>query len=219
MDQIESPKLVSELLAKQELIRATTGFMPPDEGMSLASALYGCNASTELPAIEIGSYAGLSTIYLGVAAQLQGRALLSVDHHHGSEENQEGWDYHDPALKDPVSGKIDTLYLFRRTIELAALSDTVIIVVADSQKFASTFSGEIGFLFIDGGHGHEQAQSDYESWVSKITVGGLLAIHDVFPDPSLGGQEPYHLYRRSLSEGFREITAQGSLRIMRKGSR
>ncbi|TAN21156.1 MAG: class I SAM-dependent methyltransferase [Actinomycetota bacterium] len=218
MDQTLQPQLASELLAKQELIRATKGFMPPDEGAALAAALKGCDVSMDLPAVEIGSYTGLSTIYLGTAAQLQGRLLLSVDHHHGSQENQAGWEYHDPSLIDPVSGKMDTLYLFRRAMELAGLDDTVIIVVANSQSFAATFCTEIGFLFIDGGHGHDQAYSDYDSWVPKLAESGVLAIHDVFADPSLGGQAPYHLYQRSLGEGFQEIGAQGSLRVMRKGS-
>lgn len=217
---VEIPKELAQLLAgRQELIRATKGFMPPDEGKALALSLYECGLSSDLPAVEIGSYIGLSTIYLGTVAKQQMRPLISVDHHRGSQENQAGWEYHDPTLVDPVSGKMDTLYLFRRTVELAQLADTVIIAVADSQKFANTFSGEISLLFIDGGHGIDQARGDFESWVPKITQGGCLAIHDVFPDPALGGQAPFLLHQRALGEGFRETMAQGSLRIMRKDSK
>jgi len=193
--------------------------MPPDEGMALALSLFNCNISSTLPAVEIGSYIGLSTIYLGTVAKKQMRPLISVDHHRGSEENQAGWEYHDPTLVDPVSRQMDTLYLFRRTVDLAKLSDTVIIVVADSQTFANSCTGEIGYLFIDGGHGSEQAHKDFESWVPKITQGGCLAIHDVFPDLTLGGQAPFALYQRALREGFRETGSQGSLRVMRKDSK
>ncbi len=217
---VEIPKELTRLLVgKQELIRATKGFMPPDEGRALALSLYECGLPNHFPAVEIGSYTGLSTIYLGTVAKQQMRPLVSVDHHRGSQENQAGWEYHDPTLVDPVTGKMDTLYLFRRTVELAQLADTVIIAVGDSQKVAHTFSGEIGFLFIDGGHGIDQASGDYESWVPKITQGGHLAIHDVFPDPALGGQAPFLLYQRALGEGFRETMAQGSLRVMRKDSK
>ncbi len=31
--------------------------------------------------------------------------------------------------------------------------------------------------------------------------GGLLAIHDVFPDPADGGRPPYEIYRRALASG------------------
>ncbi|MDA8080976.1 MAG: class I SAM-dependent methyltransferase [Actinomycetota bacterium] len=217
---VKIPKELAGLLAdKQELIRATKGFMPPDEGKALALALYECDLPYDVPAVEIGSYTGLSTIYLGTVAKRQMRSLVSVDHHRGSQENQAGWEYHDPTLVDPVSGKMDTLYLFRRTVELARLAETVIIAVADSQKFANAFSVEIGFLFIDGGHGIAEATGDYESWVPKITQGGHLAIHDVFTDASLGGQAPFLLYQRALGEGFRETMSQGSLRVMRKDSK
>ncbi len=201
---------------KKELIRATKGFMPPAEGIALARSLDSCPLDPCLPAVEIGSYAGLSAIYLGTVAKKQGRALICVDHHHGSEENQPGWEFHDPSLVDPVSGKMDTLYLLRRSIELSGLSDTVIIVAADSHRFASVYDCRIAFLFIDGGHGFDQAHSDYRSWVPKLASGGYLAVHDVFDDPESGGQVPLLLYRKALEEGFVDVLAQGSLRVMRK---
>ncbi len=208
--------LALSLSRNKELIRATKGFMPPDEGTGLALSLHHCELPNLLPAVEIGSYAGLSAIYLGTVAKEQGRLLISVDHHHGSEENQLGWEYHDASLVDPVSGKMDTLYLFRRTIELAELGDSVVTVVADSERFASVYPGEIAFLFIDGGHGMDQAQNDFESWVPKIAPRGLLAIHDVFPDPALGGRAPFLLHQKALANGFSETMAQGSLRVMRR---
>ncbi|NNN18824.1 MAG: class I SAM-dependent methyltransferase [Acidimicrobiaceae bacterium] len=213
-----SPKLAQLLSSSQELIRSTKGFMPPDEGTALAVSLFNCSASFGYPAVEIGSYIGLSTLYLGLVAQHQRRVLISVDHHRGSQENQQGWEFHDPILVDPVSKKMDTLYLFRRTIDLAGLNDTVIVVAADSQIYANSFREGIGFLFIDGGHSLEQAEKDYEAWVPKIIPGGCLAIHDVYPDPSLGGQPPFILYQRSLREGFRVVVSQGSLRVMKKDS-
>ncbi len=205
------------LLENRGLIRATKGFMPPDEGRALAVSLFSCPIIKGIPAVEIGSYVGLSAIYLGIAARSQGRLLISVDHHHGSEENQAGWEFHDKSIVDPVSRKMDTLYLFRRTMELAGLSNSVIIVAADSQSYATVHAGPIAYLFIDGGHSHAQTFSDYDSWVPKLVDGGFLAIHDVFEDPELGGQAPYIIHQRASAEGFTEILAQGSLRVMRKG--
>jgi hypothetical protein len=46
-------------------------------------------------------------------------------------------------------------------------------------------------------------------------MGGILAIHDVFPDPADGGRPPYELYCRALESGaFEDISAAGSLRVL-----
>ena len=61
-----------------------------------------------------------------------GTVLFTVDHHRGSEENQAGWEHHDPEVVDPRTGRMDTLPFFRRTIEDAGLEDVVVAVVGDS---------------------------------------------------------------------------------------
>lgn len=199
-----------------QLINTTRGFMPEPEGLALAHGLWLSQESPPYPAVELGSYLGLSTIYLGAVAQMLGRKLITVDHHRGSEEIQPGWEHHDPSLVDPVAGKIDTLYGLRRTITLAGLDDSVIIVASDSQAFASVFGTTIGFLFIDGGHGKEQEHSDFDNWVPKLADGGILAIHDVFENPELGGTPPYEIYLRSKELGFSQLYGVGSLRMMQK---
>lgn len=207
------------LKAHDRLISSTPGFMPKEEGLALAESLYKCEKFPQFPAIEIGSYQGLSTIYLGSCAKMKGGVLITIDHHRGSEENQFGWDYHDPNLIDPVAGKMDTLTHFRRTIDLADLTGSVVTVISDSQLFAKSFGGQIGFLFIDGGHGSNPAHSDYNAWVPKLVLGGTFAIHDVFEDPEKGGRPPYELYLRSLEDGFIEAATLGSLKIMTKVSK
>ena len=57
--------------------------------------------------------------------------------------------------------------------------------------------------------------ADYKSWAPKIVQGGLLAIHDVFPDPEDGGQGPFKAYERALSDGFVQQSQEGSLRVLR----
>jgi hypothetical protein len=49
-------------------------------------------------------------------------------------------------------------------------------------------------------------------------VGGLLAIHDVFPDPADGGRPPYEdIYLPALASGrFEEVSVTGSLRVLRR---
>jgi MMP 1-O-methyltransferase len=194
---------------------AARGFMPVDEGLALHDAA----ASVEVdgPFLEVGSYCGKSAVYLGAAARARGRVLFSVDHHRGSEENQAGWEHHEPDLVDPAIGKMDTLPFFRRTVHDAGLEGTVIAVVGDSPTVASAWTTPLALLFIDGGHGVEPARQDYAGWTPHVRPGGLLVIHDVFPDPADGGRPPYEqIYRPALASGrFEDVSATGSLRVLR----
>ncbi len=198
---------------------AATGFMPPDEGDALyAAAVEAGRALPGLALAEVGSYCGRSTVWLGAAARVSQTVLFAVDHHRGSEENQAGWEWHDPSLVDPTTGKMDTLPVFRRTIHDAGLEDVVVAVVGQSQLVARAWRTPLAFVFIDGGHGVEPARADYEGWTPHVIVGGVLAIHDVFPDPVDGGRPPYEeIYLPALRSGrFSEERAVGSLRILRR---
>jgi len=191
--------------------------MPHDEGLALHRA--GAMAAPFGPLLEIGSYCGKSAVYLGAAARAGGVVLFTVDHHRGSEENQAGWDHHDPGLVDAATGRMDTLPEFRRTIERAGLEDVVIAVVGDSPTVGRYWNVPLGMVFIDGGHGSEPAHRDYDTWTPHVAAGGLLAIHDVFPDPADGGHPPYELYCRALVSGaFEEERdlGEGSLRVLRR---
>jgi predicted O-methyltransferase YrrM len=191
--------------------------MPVDEGNALHDAGLVAARSGLGPLVEIGTYCGLSSIYLGAAARAGGTVLFSVDHHRGSEENQAGWDHHDTEVVDPATGRMDTLPFFRRTLAEAQLEDVVIGVVGYSAPVATAWKTPIALLFIDGGHGEEPAWADYKGWTPHIAAGGWLAIHDVFPNPEDGGRPPYELYRHALdNDGFTEVSATGSLRVLQK---
>ena len=197
---------------------AARGFMPDDEGDALFAAAVSVPAAVNGPIVEVGSYCGRSTVWLGGAARLTQRVVYAVDHHMGSEENQPGWEWHEPDLVDPHTGRMDTLPHFRRTMINAGLTDVVVTVVGDSPTIARTWMNSIAFLFIDGGHGVEPATWDYELWTPHVAQGGLLAIHDVFPDPKDGGRPPYeNIYLPALASGkFEEVSATGSLRVLRR---
>ncbi len=202
---------------RRALALRTRGFMPADEGDALwSAALEAARAVPDAPLLELGSYCGRSTIWLGDAAERSGRTLFAVDHHRGSEENQAGWEHHDPEIVDPRTGRIDTLPFFRATIHDAGLEATVVAVVGHSPVVAAAWGTPLALVFIDGGHGEEPARADYEAWSSCVAVGGTLAIHDVFPDPADGGRPPYEqIYRPALESGrFEERSATGSLRVL-----
>jgi predicted O-methyltransferase YrrM len=202
-----------------EVARAAKGFMPDDEGLSLYEAGLAAARSGLGPLLEVGTYCGKSAVYLGAAARAGDTVLFTVDHHRGSEENQSGWEHHDREVVDKRSGRMDTLPFFRRTIEDAGLEDAVIGIVGSSPVVASHWRTPLAFLFIDGGHGAEPAWADFHGWTPHIDPGGLLAIHDVFPDPADGGRPPYELYCAALDSGqFTEESACGSLRVLRRRS-
>ena len=199
------------------MARATRGFLADDEGLALHAA--GLEGAEHGPLLEIGSYCGKSAVYLGAAAQAAGTLLFTVDHHRGSEELQAGWEHHDPAVVDPGTGRIDTLPFLRRTLEAADLEGVVVAVVGDSPAVARHWGTPLGLVFVDGGHGPGPARADYEGWAPHVAPGGLLAVHDVFPDPADGGRAPHDLYLRALASGaFAEIPALAprSLRVLRR---
>ena len=161
--------------------------------------------------------AGDALVVLGAAAADTGGVLYTVDHHHGSEEHQAGWEYHDTTMVDPHTGLFDTLGTFRHTLDAMDLPDHVVAVVGRSPVVARGWSTPLRFLFIDGGHTDEAAQRDFDGWVKWVDAGGGLVIHDVFPNPDDGGQAPYRIYRRALDSGaFQEVSATGSLRVLQR---
>lgn len=200
----------------EALARTVKGFMPESEGRALFHAALA--TPKDMPYVEVGSYCGKSTIYLGAAARSRGSLLFTIDHHRGSEEHQPGEAFHDPDLASET-GVVDTLPQLRNNIARAGFEDTVVIMVGDSAKIASNWSTPLGFVFIDGGHTSEAASADYEGWAPHVAPTGILAIHDVFEDPTEGGRPPFEIYSRAMQSGaFREVAREGSLRVLRRVS-
>ncbi|MGI6795394.1 class I SAM-dependent methyltransferase [Gordonia sihwensis] len=195
------------------------GFMPLDEALALheAAMSYLSQPDSVGIGVEIGTYCGKSTVFLGAAAEAHGALVVTVDHHRGSEEHQPGWEYHDTELVDSHSGLLDTAARFRRTMYDAGLESTVLGLLAPSTAAARVWGREVDFVFIDGGHSMEAAQNDYDGWSGWVRAGGALLIHDVFPDPNDGGRPPYEIYRQALDSGrFTEQSAHGSLRVLQR---
>ena len=208
------PRLPDDLAA---LVRVTKGFMPEDEGLLLHRVAL--DRLPHGPVLEVGTYCGKSALLLGAAAQAVGGTVFTVDHHRGSEENQPGWEHHDPDVVDAELGLIDTLPFFRRAIAHAGLEEHVVAVVGASTTVSAHWRTPLSLLFIDGGHAEVHAHNDYAGWAPWLMPGGLLVIHDVFPDPADGGRPPYDVFVRALASGcFTEVEALGSMRVLRRTS-
>jgi predicted O-methyltransferase YrrM len=191
------------------------GFLADDE----AHALYqqALSVSALGPVLEIGSYCGKSTIYLGLACRLSNSTVFALDHHRGSEEHQQGEFFHDPQLWDAGEGVMDTFKEFRRNVHRAGLDATVVPVVAGSEEAARHWQTPLAMVFIDGGHSLAAALTDYRCWMPHLMRGGVLAIHDLFDDAHAGGQAPYAIYRMALASGLFESLGQvNTLGLLRR---
>ena len=191
------------------------GFLDPVEGQALFDH---CLATAKLgPCLEVGSYCGKSTVYLGAACSQADTILFAVDHHRGSEEHQHGQEYHDSDLYDELLGMLDSFQTFRANMRAANLENTVVPIVTSSEVAARKWATPLGMVFIDGGHSLQAAMTDYHSWSGHIISGGILAIHDIFPDPNDGGQAPYAIYELAKSTGlFEELAGVKSLGLLRR---
>lgn len=191
------------------------GFLDPREGARLHE-LADLTAALG-PCLEVGSYCGKSTLYLGAACRAHQQIVYAVDHHRGSEEHQRGEAYHDPSLYDAGAERLDTFPEFRRTLDRAGLTETVVPIVASTRLAGRHWRTPLGMVFIDGGHSEAAALADYRTWAPHLLPGGVLAIHDLFPDPKDGGQAPIHIYRLAVASGlFEPLETVGTLGALRR---
>ena len=167
--------------------------------------------------LEIGTYCGKSTLNFALIAKKIGGLIYTIDHHTGSEEHQLGEEYHDEDLYDKRLKKFNTLPEFLKNLRSSNLDNFIIPIISKSSDASKTFSEQISLLFIDGGHSLEAALSDYNSWKDKICSGGLLVIHDVFPNPKDGGRPPFEIYSKAQkSKQFEDLGIYETLGILKK---
>jgi len=195
-------------------ISEAKGFLDEEEGSRLFElASEACSLG---PCLEIGSFCGKSTVYLGAACKIKGKTLFSIDHHQGSEEQQPGQPYFDADLIDSKSGLIDSFPYFRDIIQKAGLDEVVVPMVTKSQVAARDWATPLGLVFIDGGHSYETVITDYKCWYPHLILGGFLVFHDIFLDPAEGGQAPHEVYKLALASGqFEELPMTKTLGALR----
>jgi hypothetical protein len=199
----------------EKLLKDVKGFLDTREGRSLYQ--FALKASRLGPCLEIGSYCGKATIYLGTACRENNSTLFSIDHHRGSEEQQPGEEYFDPELFDSEAGRVDTFKEFRKTLVNAELEDTVVPIVCKSAVAARLWATPLSLVFIDGGHTFEAAFTDYNAWSGHIMPNGYLLIHDIFKDPAKGGQAPYQVYQLAADSGlFRELPMIETMGVLQR---
>jgi len=202
-------------MVNEELIEQIKGFLDKEEGERLYDVAF--EASKRGPCLEIGSYCGKSTVFIGSACKKNCSTLFTIDHHSGSEEQQPGEGYFDPETYDINRSRMDTFPLLRDALERSGLTDTVVPVVVQSEIAARQWTTPVSFVLIDGGHSYQAAFTDYNSWVSHIIPGGYLLIHDIFKNPDDGGQAPYFIYKLAIASGlFRKLPMTKTLGVLQR---
>ena len=136
--------------------------------MTLQERLVLLQTALELPAgfsaVEIGSYLGASTAFMGFAALHRGGSVHAVD----------------PWSNDAMGaeGSRDTFAEFRRNTEPFA---HYIIPHHGYSADVSRRDGPIpcDLLFIDGDHSYAAVAADLRLWLPSLRPGAILAIHDI----------------------------------------
>ena len=136
--------------------------------MTVAERFLLVQAALSLPArssvVEIGSYLGASTAFLGFAASVRDGIVHAVD----------------PWTNDAMGaeGRRDTFAEFEENTRAFAP-----YVVAHQGYSADVHAREgailCDMLFIDGDHSYDAVVTDLRLWLPSLKRGGLLAMHDI----------------------------------------
>jgi predicted O-methyltransferase YrrM len=176
------------------------GWLRDDEGELLFNLGQSCVGAGAI--VEIGSWKGKSTIWLGKGSAAGRRIpVWAVDPHTGSPEHHE------------VLGIVRTLEEFKANIASAGLDDLVVPIVTTSLEAAERFDKPVELIFIDGAHDYESAGADFDAWFPKLVEGGVMAFHDT---TAWEGVRRIVLERMCRSRSFGTVHLVGSIAYARK---
>jgi predicted O-methyltransferase YrrM len=152
--------------------------------------------------VEIGSWKGRSTVWLGHGARRAGARVHAVDPHVNSRE-------------DPHANTLDA---FTSNILRAGVAGNVETLVMTSAEAAAKLKGGVELLFVDGDHTVEGARADAAIWLPRVIEGGTVMFHDVATSGYSGPRRVFqaHICRSSQFQSVRRV---GSMAIAERTSR
>jgi len=176
------------------------GFLHDKEGELLYNLAKECRGRGVI--VEIGSWKGKSTIWLGKGSQAGKRLkIYAIDPHTGSTEHKK------------ELGKINTFKEFKRNIKKAKIEKLVIPIVKTSKSAAKDFNKLIELIFIDGDHSYEMVKLDFEMWFPKVIEGGIIAFHDTTNWPGPKKVVSHFVYKSNI---FRNVNFIRSITYAKK---
>lgn len=155
--------------------------------------------------VEIGSWKGKSTIYLGLGALASSSLVYAVDPHLGF------WDQPKNTQVKP------TFKEFKKNITHAGIHKAVIPLVTTSKNAVSIWREPIDLLFIDGLHDFPNSSFDFLHWTKHLKDGGYVILHDAF----CGQEGPMQVAQELLftSPKFNNIRVRGSMIYAHNGGK
>jgi predicted O-methyltransferase YrrM len=148
----------------KKIVAKVDGWLPDIEGEFLYNAARTCKGKGVV--VEIGSWKGKSTIWLGRGAKAGNKVeIYAIDPHSGTATHKE-------------YGEVSTFEEFESNVKMAKVNDIVIPIMKTSEQAAETFNEPVEFVFIDGAHEYESVKLDFPLWFPKLIEGGIIALHD-----------------------------------------
>lgn len=153
---------------------------------------------------EIGSYRGFSSFAMASALKFNAEfEPLDFFKEWKSKEH--------PVKKfEKIKGKIFCVdpvldpHFLRRLDKFQELKEYINFIQKKSGEIDLSEFDRIDFLFIDGDHTYKGCRDDFLKFYPKISPGGLVIIHDYFPDMPTS-EEPWwgpNLFSKQLREAF-----------------
>lgn len=149
-------------------MKGIEGFFSEDEGRwyaRFARALLGGVF------VEVGSWKGRSTSFIGKICNDNGTRLVCVDHWRGSTGDKLSPTYAAALATEDVE------QTFRANMRELGI---VVDVIAEPSAIAATRfePGSVDRVFLDAGHDLASVTEDLSVWYERLRPGGILAGHD-----------------------------------------
>lgn len=148
-------------------MRGIDGWFSEDEGRWYARFARSLRGGTF---VEVGSWKGRSTSFVGPVCNANGTRLVCVDHFCGSNDSLRGR-YQAALAHENIE------QTFRAN--MASLGITVEVIVQSSVLAAAQFElRSVDRVFLDGSHDGPSVRSDLSVWSDRLRTGGVLGGHD-----------------------------------------
>lgn len=208
---LEGMNRETRVIQLMQSIDTVPGFLTLEEGYTLfkLAETWPIQGDT----VEIGSFKGRSTCFLGSGCRMGGKGkVIAVDHFKGSPEHQKGG--HEETREIVTHGS--TFSVFQNNIDRFQLGDTVAPLSGSSQEVSNIYGGKARMLFIDGDHSYQGTKADYQAWESRVQTHGIICFHDYQNSHYLDGVTRFIDTEILPSDRLKHLYRAGSLMVFVK---
>jgi predicted O-methyltransferase YrrM len=187
-------KKLSEI---EELTKPIDGFLSQNGRSQFeGEVLYHLALKSKGKIVEIGSWKGKSTIWLGKGTEAGSKqSIYAIDPHTDSEEHRSDGE------------AMWTFDAFKENISHADVAKYVVPIVKPPLESLGDVPGRVGMIFLDGTHDYEKVKQEFNAWLPKVQIGGIVAFHDSFGNGVPGVRRLVHeeVFRSPIFKDVRYI--------------